>query len=76
VTAAEEIANLTLRVQELEADLEKAEDERFALQERWDRHALDVEYESEERARTAVAEFVADVRRGIRDLDEYEAVFA
>jgi hypothetical protein len=82
-TAIDEIARLTVRVQALEADLlaaeadlKAAEAECSELQERWDRHAIEAECEADERARTAVAEFVADVRRGIRDLNEFEAVFA
>lgn len=82
--AADEIAALTKRVQELEADLQQAN----ADAEMWERDYLTVCADLEEAQWAAsqmkstaefiesTAEFIEDVRRGIRDLSEYEAVCA
>lgn len=81
-TAIDEIARLTLRVQELEAELEEA-DEELKLAEKDAARAeneRDVAVAALEEAgweiatHKATVEFIEDVRRGIRDLDEYEAV--
>lgn len=76
-TAIDEIARLTARVQELEAELKEADEDAT----RWENDALTLAAELEEakwqagRSRT-MAEFIEDVRRGIRDLTEFEAVCA
>lgn len=75
--AADEIAALTKRVQELEADLQQAN----ADAEMWERECLTVCADLEEarwfaKHGQAVGEFIEDVRRGIRDLSEYEAFCA
>ncbi len=82
-TAIDEIARLTVRVQELEADLRAAQadlegvdDELAIAQSALEDATAQADHDAYERAWTALSEFVADVRRGIRTLDEFEAVCA